>query len=925
MTPTRNSIRRKNKGVCTLQHQNAPRISVVMAAYNTEALVAESLRSLLAQTIADEMEIIVVDDASTDGTRQIVETMARESEQIHIIALRENGGAGHAKNVGLAACRAPYVGFCDSDDTIDSCFYERLLLSAEHLNADIAVAEICFRYPSGRTFPQPLYQDNPTADKLAAQAEDTPLGHWLAIAPSVAAGHWSAASATSKLFKTEHLRAFPFSLGMSDDIPAVLPALAAARRVTYVPHTYYYYFQRENSLERTNEDGFVKRRLQSVEAMALAARCMQSIPGSAEHIRLMVANNVFALLVTAIRTAIPAQREVLFSRFYTILRGADVPTLLDINENPYVQRKYRGYQESMQCKLREVIALFEEGRIREMAEKISAYAGQITMEKPLVSIIIPVYNGADYLAEAIVSALAQDYPNIEIIVVNDGSRDDGETDRVALAFGNRIRYLKKENGGVASALNYGIMHMQGEYFSWLSHDDLYLSQKVRVQVDTALAQDDARAIIVGGYALFDQETGETIGEVRPIDVYPRELLERPLFAVFHGLLNGCAMLIHKSHFDRVGMFDESLPTTQDYDLWFRMLRGQTPVFNDGIFVRQRSHPSQGSRSLFHMDECFGLWKGMMDGTTEDERIQMSGSVPQFFLDVHTFLQSSTPYAIPTAYAQARAVQAAWQEGGAWHRNVAQALSGARKAINCLMRLRGTGHCLLILWDTRMDAPPLGGDLPYACYTPNEGLFMPTDAKAVQLSVGGLLGAILAAGYKTLLLVMDRREALPQASDFVQVAGGLGLRTGVASYLSMDGYADAFALYIRADSVFLPQAIARMVYAPAAQNLFGGAAEAFATSVADSDFPAFVASREPTTITPQDAQDIVAFLRGCDERARNSEATAYEKARADAALQQRPPDLPCENCLRMEASMSWRITAPLRYLKGLLRRAVRGRR
>ncbi|MEE0675231.1 MAG: glycosyltransferase family A protein, partial [Ruminococcus sp.] len=106
--------------------------------------------------------------------------------------------------------------------------------------------------------------------------------------------------------------------------------------------------------------------------------------------------------------------------------------------------------------------------------------------QPLVSIVIPVFRGEPYLREAIDSCLSQTYPNIEIIVVNDGSDDDGRTDAIARSYGDKIRYYAKENGGVSSALNFGISQMRGEWFSWLSHDDVFLPDKTEKQVNAAL-------------------------------------------------------------------------------------------------------------------------------------------------------------------------------------------------------------------------------------------------------------------------------------------------------------------------------------------------------------------------------------------------------------------------------------------------------
>ena len=115
---------------------------------------------------------------------------------------------------------------------------------------------------------------------------------------------------------------------------------------------------------------------------------------------------------------------------------------------------------------------------------------------PLVSIIIPVYNGSNYMREALDSALAQTYSNIEILVVNDGSNDGGKTRDIALSYGDRIRYLEQEkNGGVSTVLNMGIRAMRGEYFSWLSHDDVYYPEKIQAEIDALRAAGNMDAVV----------------------------------------------------------------------------------------------------------------------------------------------------------------------------------------------------------------------------------------------------------------------------------------------------------------------------------------------------------------------------------------------------------------------------------------------
>ncbi len=262
----------------------------------------------------------------------------------------------------------------------------------------------------------------------------------------------------------------------------------------------------------------------------------------------------------------------------------------------------------------------------------------------MVSIVIPVYNGSNYLAQAIDSALGQDYPNIEVIVVNDGSSDGGKTEQIALGYGSRIRYYSKQNGGVATALNLGIEKMHGEYFSWLSHDDLYGRRKVSVQMKLLGGLEDKATVIAGGYSLFSDD-GRILDIRDYFKTYRKEQLETPLFPVFHCAVNGCTLLIHRSHFQRVGLFNASYITTQDYDMWFRMMRGLRIVYSKGIHMHSRVHKNQDSLTMGdkHNDECNAMWIRLMDQLTDQEKAEIAGSPREFYEEVFRFFQARTSY------------------------------------------------------------------------------------------------------------------------------------------------------------------------------------------------------------------------------------------------------------------------------------------
>ena len=235
--------------------------------------------------------------------------------------------------------------------------------------------------------------------------------------------------------------------------------------------------------------------------------------------------------------------------------------------------------------------------------------------QPLVSIVIPVFNGSDYLRDAIESALGQTYRNIEVIVVNDGSTDGGATEVIALSYGERIRHFWKPNGHVASALNFGIARMSGDYFSWLSHDDMYHPDKVETQV-RALERLGLRTVVYGDFETLDVATGA----IRPMWLPDTPSEHFRWFLTANNSLHGCTLLVPRVCFDECGPFNEKLRTTQDYDMWFR-IAGHFPfVHVPGIGVRSRLHPGQGSNQLrgIAMEECDTLLAGFVRDLTEEE-------------------------------------------------------------------------------------------------------------------------------------------------------------------------------------------------------------------------------------------------------------------------------------------------------------------
>jgi len=179
---------------------------------------------------------------------------------------------------------------------------------------------------------------------------------------------------------------------------------------------------------------------------------------------------------------------------------------------------------------------------------------------PKISVIIPVYNCEKYIEKAINSVLNQTFTDYELIIVDDGSTD--KTKKIILDY--HITTIFKLNGGTASALNAGIRVAGGEWIKWLSADDVLYPDALHNLITSVYDKD---VIYFTDYDIIDW-SGDIIGEFKEPD-RDMEVQKKDLKTYFFG--NGSTSLIHKSVFERCGLFDESLRHSEDYEFWSRCL------------------------------------------------------------------------------------------------------------------------------------------------------------------------------------------------------------------------------------------------------------------------------------------------------------------------------------------------------------------
>ena len=431
-----------------------PKVSIIIPMYNASVFLPQCLDSVLGQTLA-EIEVLCIDDCSTDDTRAVTEHYAASDGRLRVISMPTNSGPSAARNEGMRQAQGDYLGFVDSDDWVDVDYFEYLLNLAVQHEADQVLHTSFVREYRHRSQPvRWTYEEYPSEGLITDNAYCANSLYCMPYARLI----------SRELVERCGL-SFPIELRMHEDDFFHRTACLAARRCVVGSGPLYHYRNTEGSLSNTN-DSPIRHRLRLLRA--LRDYYGEGICQSTFRLRLfgrMLYSQITAEDYSEVKLYLQELRPYLaqsgafcsdFDRYaMTHIRESQshAELMKRMGADPWV--RYQTLQ-----------------RIRNNMNIV-------------VSVIIPVYNTGRYLTRCLESVCGQSLRNIEIICVNDASSDESLIIlRQFAAEDNRIRIIDlPQNAGVSHARNIGIEAARGQYIYFIDSDDWldadYLETMVR--------------------------------------------------------------------------------------------------------------------------------------------------------------------------------------------------------------------------------------------------------------------------------------------------------------------------------------------------------------------------------------------------------------------------------------------------------------
>jgi glycosyltransferase involved in cell wall biosynthesis len=527
--------------------EGSPRISVVLPVFNAAAHLEETLRSVREQSLED-WELIAVDDGSGDDSAAILERAASADRRLRVVR-QDNAGVSVARNRGVAISHAPLIAFLDADDLWHpGKLAAHLALHRIDPGVGVSFARVEFLTPAGAAtgIRSARWRQPPRPSELLAENPTTTTSNWVV---------------RRDLFDT--VGGFVEGMNHSEDLEWLLRvACCSSCRFGVLEDVLTFYRTSSGGLSaglQAMENGWLRL---VEEARRYAPELVEKELAHARAIQLRY------LARRSLRLGCPA--AVGFAYMGRALRS-DWTLMLR-------QPRRTGLT---------ILGLMLHALRGSPSPPAPSAPLPPLPASPLVSVVIPMYNSASTVAASLESVLAQTYRHLEILVVDDGSTDDG----VAICRRHddpRLRLLQQRNRGLAGARNTGIRNASGDILAFIDSDDLWMPEKVALHVEH-LRRHPHVGVSFSRSALIDQE-GRPLGLLQT----PRLTgITAPLVLCRNPISNGSCVVIRREVLDAIRFrddlhglpedywFDDHFRQSEDIECWLR-IAAQTDFGIEGI-------------------------------------------------------------------------------------------------------------------------------------------------------------------------------------------------------------------------------------------------------------------------------------------------------------------------------------------------------
>lgn len=501
-----------------------PKISVIVPVYNVENYIEKSLKSLFNQTYKN-LEIIIVDDCSTDNSKSIVEDLIKDKKNIIFFSNKKNGGLSFTRNEALKRATGDYIGYIDSDDYVPENYYESLMDTIITNKADIAVCDIKSVYEKSG---QILRSQCGTTENEKIDFINNGL----------------AASACNKLFKKSIISKYKFSEGkVNEDLAVILPTIINSKKVAYNESTFYNYVQRENSIQNSH---LSEKRFDIFYGVDETLKRIKNAPDYNRYKDAIV----FQQLIMFFIYVIPKEKSYI-KRVKWLKKFNQLSKKYDIRKNQFLWNfldgqgtKHKYYYKlllKLNCNGFYLLSsllisfydlykkLFIKTIIKEnikMEDLILLAEKQSKMSKPNISIsvIVPNYNYERFMFQRLYSILSQEIKLNEIIILDDCSTDNSRqlideiVNKLDKYINIRKEYNKKNSGSAFKQWKKGFELAKSDYI-WIAEADDYCNEKLLTNLVKPIKQDPSIVISYADTAFIDVFGNIILKSIKPeIDI-----------------------------------------------------------------------------------------------------------------------------------------------------------------------------------------------------------------------------------------------------------------------------------------------------------------------------------------------------------------------------------------------------------------------